>query len=194
MRRRSHQTNLEKPEAVTACANRKAVARKKHAASSAATAPGNGTPVDQQQQQQERDEEEQQPKYFDRAAARRSTYNQADHPEPPTKRKKFDGPEPPAPIPEAPNKDGLDESNTGMKMLEKMVSFNSSDLVVVAVLGPFLTLPDRTVPPVSGVFCRVGRKGLDWERRGQVESIPFKRPSSPKEQDSAVQRVRHSIP
>lgn len=50
------------------------------------------------------------------------------------KKRKFDGPEPPAPAPAAPNKDGLEESNAGRKMLEKMVrptfslSYRSSSL------------------------------------------------------------------
>ncbi|GAA5939364.1 uncharacterized protein JCM15063_004499 [Sporobolomyces koalae] len=99
-------TNLEKPEAVAACVNRKSAARTKHA-SKTTVQPASASNAEQ-------------PKYVDRAAARRSTYNQADHPEPPTKRKKFDAPEPPAPVPEAPNKDGLEETNAGMKMLEKM--------------------------------------------------------------------------
>jgi len=107
------QTNLDKPEAVTACVNRKTAARKKHAVSAAANASSSSSSTEQ-------------PKYVDRAAVRRSTYNQSDHPEPPSKRKKFDAPEPPAPTPEAPNKDGLEETNTGMKMLEKMVRYIST--------------------------------------------------------------------
>ncbi|GAA5874348.1 hypothetical protein JCM16303_005821 [Sporobolomyces ruberrimus] len=109
----SHSTNLEKPEAVTACTHRKTVARKKHATllesnSTPSTSTSTSTtPADQ-------------PKYVDRAAVRRSTYNQSDHPEPPTKRKKFEAPEAPTPVAEAPNKDGLEETNAGMKMLEKM--------------------------------------------------------------------------
>ncbi|GAA5913667.1 uncharacterized protein JCM6883_004044 [Sporobolomyces salmoneus] len=90
---------------VSACANRKTAARKKHAAASSAEPSPSAV---------------EQPKYVDRAAVRRSTYNQSDHPEPPSKRKKFEAPEAPAPPPEAPNKDGLEETNAGMKMLEKM--------------------------------------------------------------------------
>ncbi|GAA5979661.1 hypothetical protein JCM5350_003801 [Sporobolomyces pararoseus] len=99
-------TNLEKPEAISACEIRKTVARNKHAASAASNSTSSSST--------------EQPKYVDRAAVRRQTYNQSDHPEPPTKKKKFDAPEPRAPTPEAPNKDGLEETNAGMKMLEKM--------------------------------------------------------------------------
>ncbi|GAA5857770.1 hypothetical protein JCM1840_000901 [Sporobolomyces johnsonii] len=100
-------TNLANPETVAACAARKAASLKKHAASTSSS--NSAATVSTQQ-----------PKYVDRAAARRETYSQPDHPEPPQKRKKFEAPEAPKPAPEAPNKDGLEESNAGLKMLEKM--------------------------------------------------------------------------
>ncbi|GAA5937958.1 hypothetical protein JCM1841_005036 [Sporobolomyces salmonicolor] len=100
-------TNLNSPETVAACATRKAASLKKHAASTSASISATNASA-------------QQPKYVDRAAARRETYSQPDHPEPPQKRKKFDAPETPKPAPEAPNKGGLEESNAGLKMLEKM--------------------------------------------------------------------------
>ena len=69
------------------------------------------------------------PKYVDRAAARRETHGQPDHPVPEAKRRKLvaDGPPPPAPPPVQPNKNGLDAFNVGAKMLEKMVSTLSVD-------------------------------------------------------------------
>lgn len=65
------------------------------------------------------------PKYVDRAAARREVFNQPDHPVPEAKRRKIavDGPLAPAPPPEQPNRNGIEESNVGAKMLEKMVRY-----------------------------------------------------------------------
>lgn len=62
------------------------------------------------------------PKYVDRAAARREALGPSDGLEHGQgKKRKFDGPEPPKPLPPGPNKDGLEEGNAGRKMLEKMV-------------------------------------------------------------------------
>ncbi|KAM0752948.1 hypothetical protein T439DRAFT_378702 [Meredithblackwellia eburnea MCA 4105] len=61
------------------------------------------------------------PKYVDRAAARREAFNQPDHPMPDPKRRKVDNlPPPPPPPPVQPNKNGIEGSNVGAKMLEKM--------------------------------------------------------------------------
>ncbi|KAK4705775.1 hypothetical protein P7C70_g438, partial [Phenoliferia sp. Uapishka_3] len=62
------------------------------------------------------------PQYVDRAAARRQVHHQPDHPVPEAKRRKLaaDGPPPPPPPPEQPNKNGIEESNVGAKMLQKM--------------------------------------------------------------------------
>ncbi|GAA6048600.1 hypothetical protein JCM3770_002049 [Rhodotorula araucariae] len=93
-------TNLANPSAVAASATRKAASLAKHAAVAAPA----------------------KPKYVDRAAARREVHGATeDGPAGPgAKKRKFDGPEPPLPAGEAPNKDGLEESNAGRKMLEKM--------------------------------------------------------------------------
>lgn len=111
------QTNLANPEAVAASSARKFASLKKHAGASpspsAAPAPAA------------------KPKYVDRAAARRDVHGAIE--EGPVggagaKKRKFDGPEPPAPAPAAPNKDGLEESNAGRKMLEKMVRLEGTAL------------------------------------------------------------------
>lgn len=64
------------------------------------------------------------PQYVDRAAARREAFNQPDHPKHQQKKRKFEGPAPPAPAPVEPNRASvaIEESNVGSKMLEKMVS------------------------------------------------------------------------
>ncbi|GAA5896834.1 hypothetical protein JCM8208_007103 [Rhodotorula glutinis] len=100
-------TNLANADTVTASTARKAASLKKHAASPSPAAAASQA----------------KPKYVDRAAARRDVHGAID--EGPVagssgKKRKFDGPEPPAPAPAAPNKDGLEESNAGRKMLEKM--------------------------------------------------------------------------
>lgn len=94
-------------EALAACATRKAAAAKKYAAAVVGATDSSSKP-----------------KYVDRAAARRIALGKSD--EPPQKgqnqkKRKFEGPEPPKPTPAAPNKDGLEESNAGRKLLEKMV-------------------------------------------------------------------------
>ncbi|GAA6039432.1 hypothetical protein JCM8097_009543 [Rhodosporidiobolus ruineniae] len=101
--------NLANPDTVAASSKRKAANIKKHAASSASPAPSSAA------------SDATKPKYVDRAAARREALGQSDHPEDGRggKKKKFDGPEAPKPV-EQPNKDGLEESNAGRKMLEKM--------------------------------------------------------------------------
>ncbi|BGP16678.1 hypothetical protein JCM10213v2_004680 [Rhodosporidiobolus nylandii] len=99
--------NLANPTAVATAATKVAEARKKHAAAS----PAPSASADSK------------PKYVDRAAARREALGQSDHPDAKGAnggRKKIEGPEPPAKVGEAPNKDGLEESNAGRKMLEKM--------------------------------------------------------------------------
>ena len=74
-----------------------------------------------------------QPKYVDRAAARREAFNQPHKPkearwQPPWKlqqqQQAASAPPPPPPPPPTvqPNKDGIQESNVGSKLLEKMVS------------------------------------------------------------------------
>lgn len=156
------QTNLEKPEVLAACSTRKTAARKKHSLSPSST-PSTSTSTEQ-------------PKYVDRAAARRSAYNQSDHPEPPSKRKKFEAPEAPTPVAEAPNKDGLEETNTGMKMLEKMVNPAHSSAFLVQEL-------------TQGFDSRAGVKELDWERAEQVESIPSLLVNSLKALDWEVRKV-----
>ncbi|GAA5843611.1 hypothetical protein JCM9279_000807 [Rhodotorula babjevae] len=102
-------TNLANPDVVAASTARKVASLKKHAASPSPAAAAASAPT--------------KPKYVDRAAARRDVHGAID--EGPVggagaKKRKFDGPEPPAPAPAAPNKDGLEESNAGRKMLEKM--------------------------------------------------------------------------
>ncbi|POY75100.1 hypothetical protein BMF94_1730 [Rhodotorula taiwanensis] len=98
-------TNADNTEALAACATRKAAAAKKYAAAALADASSS------------------KPKYIDRAAARRVALGRSDEPQPGqnNKKRKLEGPEPPKPTPAAPNKDGLEESNAGRKMLEKMV-------------------------------------------------------------------------
>ena len=100
-------------EALAACATRKAAAAKKYAA---AVVGGAGAQTDLSSTK---------PKYVDRAAARRVALGKSDEPQPGQnqnqKKRKFEAPEPPKPTPAAPNKDGLEESNAGRKMLEKMV-------------------------------------------------------------------------
>ena len=99
-------------EALAACATRKAAAAKKYAAAVV----GGGAQTDSSTNK---------PKYVDRAAARRVALGKSDEPQPGQnqnqKKRKFEAPEPPKPTPVAPNKDGLEESNAGRKMLEKMV-------------------------------------------------------------------------
>ena len=97
-------------EALAACATRKAAAAKKYAA---AAVGGGGAQADSSTK----------PKYVDRAAARRVALGKSEEPQPGQnqKKRKFEAPEPPKPTPAAPNKDGLEESNAGRKMLEKMV-------------------------------------------------------------------------
>ncbi|GAA6023535.1 hypothetical protein JCM8202_002669 [Rhodotorula sphaerocarpa] len=86
------------------CTTRKAAAAKKYAAMSDAASGST------------------KPKYVDRAAARRVALGVSDELQhgQNTKKRKLEGPEPPKPEPVAPNKDGLEESNAGRKMLEKM--------------------------------------------------------------------------
>ncbi|GAA5945160.1 hypothetical protein JCM3775_004875 [Rhodotorula graminis] len=100
-------TNLTNADTVAASTARKFASLKKHAASPSPTAAAAPT----------------KPKYVDRAAARRDVHGAIDEGPvagPGGKKRKFDGPEPPAPAPAAPNKDGLEQSNAGRKMLEKM--------------------------------------------------------------------------
>ncbi|GAA5983876.1 hypothetical protein JCM10908_005959 [Rhodotorula pacifica] len=100
-------TNMTNTETLAACATRKAAAAKKYAA---AVVGGSA------------DSTSSKPKYVDRAAARRVALGKSDEPQhgQNQKKRKFEGPEPPKPTPAAPNKDGLEESNAGRKMLEKM--------------------------------------------------------------------------
>ncbi|GAA5999860.1 hypothetical protein JCM10207_005943 [Rhodosporidiobolus poonsookiae] len=103
-------TNLTDADILATCATRKAASLKKHAAAAAAaTAASTSSAADTK------------PKYVDRAAARREALGQSEHPETGNGKgkKKFEAPER-AKLPEQPNKDGLDESNAGRKMLEKM--------------------------------------------------------------------------
>ncbi|KAG0662138.1 hypothetical protein C6P46_003531 [Rhodotorula mucilaginosa] len=92
------------------CATRKAAAAKKYAAA----AVGGGAA--------QADSSSTKPKYVDRAAARRVALGKSEELQPGQnqKKRKFEAPEPPKPTPAAPNKDGLEESNAGRKMLEKM--------------------------------------------------------------------------
>jgi hypothetical protein len=102
------QTNLANPETVATCATRKAASIKKHAAAAAAAAAPSAT-VDLK------------PKYVDRAAARREALGQNDEDHGGGKgKKKFAAPVK-EPSPDPPNQDGLEVSNAGRKMLEKMV-------------------------------------------------------------------------
>ncbi|KAL7339517.1 RNA-directed RNA polymerase 2 [Rhodotorula toruloides] len=92
------------------CATRKAASVKKHTAAAASSAASTSS-----------SDSSSKPKYVDRAAARREALGASDGPEHGQgKKRKFDGPEPPKPLPPGPNKDGLEESNAGRKMLEKM--------------------------------------------------------------------------
>lgn len=113
------------------------------------------------------------PKYVDRAAARREAFHQTDKPKN-EKRKKFEGPPPPA-VTEQPNKDGIEESNVGSKMLEKMVRS--------AYRSPWYVAADINL-------CRAGRRVLGSERRARASSILCKPLSSLKELVSDLQRVR----
>lgn len=64
---------------------------------------------------------QQTPAYRDRAAERRIALNQPDKPvrdQPNFKRVKVEAPPAPEPPPEQPNKEGIEESNIGRKMLE----------------------------------------------------------------------------
>jgi hypothetical protein len=102
---------MSNAEALAACATRKAAAAKKYAAA----AVGGGAA--------QADSSSTKPKYVDRAAARRVALGKSEELQPGQnqKKRKFEAPEPPKPTPAAPNKDGLEESNAGRKMLEKMV-------------------------------------------------------------------------
>ncbi|CDR40319.1 RHTO0S05e01420g1_1 [Rhodotorula toruloides] len=105
-----HKTNLGNADALAACATRKAASVKKHTAAAASSAASTSS-----------SDSSSKPKYVDRAAARREALGASDGPEHGQgKKRKFDGPEPPKPLPPGPNKDGLEESNAGRKMLEKM--------------------------------------------------------------------------
>ncbi|GEM09998.1 RNA-directed RNA polymerase 2 [Rhodotorula toruloides] len=100
-------TNLDNTEALAACATRKAASIKKHTAAAASASTSSNSFS--------------KPKYVDRAAARREALGASDGTEHGQgKKRKFDGPEPSKPLPPGPNKDGLEESNAGRKMLEKM--------------------------------------------------------------------------
>ncbi|GAA5967740.1 hypothetical protein JCM11641_005751 [Rhodosporidiobolus odoratus] len=98
-------TNLANPEAVAISATRKATDLKKQAAATTAAA-ASATAASK-------------PKYVDRAAARREALGESDEPVRGKGKKRFEAPEAPKPV-EQPNKDGLEESNKGLKMLEKM--------------------------------------------------------------------------
>lgn len=91
------------------CAARKAASVAKHAAASSTTSTATSNA----------------PQYVDRAAARREALGQPDHPVH-QKKRKFEGPAPPAQKVEQPNRANveIEESNVGSKMLEKMVSFH----------------------------------------------------------------------
>lgn len=109
------QTNLANPETVATCTTRKAASLKKHAA--AATAAAAAVAAAATSTTSTTDSK---PKYVDRAAARREALgqNDADHG---GKGKKKGAIPVREPSPEQPNQDGLEESNAGRKMLEKMV-------------------------------------------------------------------------
>ncbi|GJN90911.1 hypothetical protein Rhopal_003925-T1 [Rhodotorula paludigena] len=105
-------TNLAKPDVVAACATRKADKLKKHAAAAAASASTEPAAPSK-------------PKYVDRAAARREALGQDDSHglggAGAGKKRKFDGPEKEdKAVVVPPNQNGLEESNAGRKMLEKM--------------------------------------------------------------------------
>ena len=104
---------MSNAEALAACATRKAAAAKKYAAAVVGGGAGGA----------QADSSSNKPKYVDRAAARRVALGKSEEPQPGQnqKKRKFEAPEPPKPTPAAPNKDGLEESNAGRKMLEKMV-------------------------------------------------------------------------
>lgn len=99
---------------VAACATRKADKLKKHAAAAAAASASTEPAAPHK------------PKYVDRAAARREALGQDDSHGPggagAGKKRKFDGPEKEEKaVVVPPNQNGLEESNAGRKMLEKMV-------------------------------------------------------------------------
>ncbi|ORY84110.1 hypothetical protein BCR35DRAFT_324803 [Leucosporidium creatinivorum] len=104
-----HKTNLANPTTVADSAARKAASVAKHAAAAASTSTSTSTSTSNG------------PQYVDRAAARREALGQPDHPVH-QKKRKFEGPAPPAPKVEQPNRANveIEESNVGSKMLEKM--------------------------------------------------------------------------
>ncbi|BGP25076.1 hypothetical protein JCM10295v2_003996 [Rhodotorula toruloides] len=102
-----HKARLAALAHTDSCATRKAASIKKHTAAAASASTSSNSFS--------------KPKYVDRAAARREALGASDGTEHGQgKKRKFDGPEPSKPLPPGPNKDGLEESNAGRKMLEKM--------------------------------------------------------------------------
>ncbi|KAI5481851.1 RNA-binding protein [Pseudohyphozyma bogoriensis] len=100
-RKTTTDTNLANSTTVAEAKQRKVNSLQKHAAAAAAA--------------------DSAPKYIDRAAARREAFNQPDHPVPESKKRKaIEDPAPPPPPPVQPNKNGIEETNVGAKMLEKM--------------------------------------------------------------------------
>lgn len=120
------------------------------------------------------------PKYVDRAAARRVALGVSDELQhgQNTKKRKLEGPEPPKPEPVAPNKDGLEESNAGRKMLEKMVGRTADDPI---------SRQDGADPER---VRRAGRREAASELKVPDESIRSKPPNSSAARASARQKVR----
>ena len=110
-----HQTNLANSTTVTEATVRKVASLSKHVAGKS----GTSTPSPA-------------PQYVDRAAARRQAFNQPNHPVRESKRAKMNEVPAPTPAPlEQPHKNGIEESNVGAKMLEKMVRSSRCDECIV---------------------------------------------------------------